>query len=225
MLSSDPRVLDATPWSLDEFPLTDIFPVAPSRGTADAPCPAIEAEHPEADSTARMVIERNRIEAEAYARGRTDAERDAQVRLKETILNAASALNQAALSVQMHEARWLSNIEENVVALAILVARHVVQREIITDHSLMTDLAVRAIAQHPVGEEITLRMHPDDLSVCRPILDEATASGAIAYALRWIADPCIQRGGCIAEGRERIIDGRVDTALERSYRTLAEIHA
>ena len=37
----------------------------------------------------------------------------------------------------------------------------------------------------------------------------------------WIADHRISTGGCVVEGRDRIIDGRVDTALERAYRRLA----
>jgi flagellar biosynthesis/type III secretory pathway protein FliH len=36
-----------------------------------------------------------------------------------------------------------------------------------------------------------------------------------------MADSRIQPGGCVVEGRERIIDGRVDTALERLYRQLS----
>jgi flagellar biosynthesis/type III secretory pathway protein FliH len=46
-----------------------------------------------------------------------------------------------------------------------------------------------------------------------------------ARALRWIGDSNVERGGCLTEGRERIIDGRVDTALERAYRTIAQIQA
>jgi len=41
---------------------------------------------------------------------------------------------------------------------------------------------------------------------------------------RWIADARVAPGGCIVEGRERIVDGRVDTALERIYRRLTYTH-
>lgn len=36
----------------------------------------------------------------------------------------------------------------------------------------------------------------------------------------WHADPLVEPGGVVVEGRDRIIDGRVDTALERVYRRL-----
>jgi flagellar biosynthesis/type III secretory pathway protein FliH len=41
----------------------------------------------------------------------------------------------------------------------------------------------------------------------------------------WLADPRVSRGGCLIEGRDRIVDGRVDTALERAYRRMAQIDA
>jgi flagellar biosynthesis/type III secretory pathway protein FliH len=43
--------------------------------------------------------------------------------------------------------------------------------------------------------------------------------------LRWTPDARVARGGVLAEGRERIVDGRVDSALERMYRALARTHA
>ncbi len=38
--------------------------------------------------------------------------------------------------------------------------------------------------------------------------------------VQWLPDPRIAAGGCLIEGRDRIVDGRVDTALERLYRRL-----
>ncbi|HVX42066.1 MAG TPA: hypothetical protein VHB25_21065, partial [Gemmatimonadaceae bacterium] len=41
----------------------------------------------------------------------------------------------------------------------------------------------------------------------------------------WLADARISRGGCLVEGRDRIVDGRGDAALERAYRRMAPIDA
>ena len=51
----------------------------------------------------------------------------------------------------------------------------------------------------------------------------ATAAGTPITGAReasWQADPMVEPGGCVVEGRDRIIDGRVDAALERVYRRL-----
>jgi hypothetical protein len=41
----------------------------------------------------------------------------------------------------------------------------------------------------------------------------------------WLGDARVQPGGCLVEGRDRIIDGRVDTALDRTYRRLTYTQA
>jgi flagellar biosynthesis/type III secretory pathway protein FliH len=43
--------------------------------------------------------------------------------------------------------------------------------------------------------------------------------------VRISADPNVMRGGALIEGRERIVDGRVDTALERVFRAISQVQA
>jgi len=123
-------------------------------------------------------------------------------------------------NVQLHESRWVGNAEENIAALAVMVARHIVQREVNADPSFVRDVVQSAMAQYPLDQEITIRINPEDLIACRASIEEAGRR-----EIRWISDVSILRGGCLTEGRERIIDGRVDTALERAYRSLGGVQA
>lgn len=211
----------ATAWSLDEFVAHDVF-FASASGPDDVNAAAPSAEALEADYNRRLSAERARIEADAYARGRADGERAARATLDDAIASALSALSGAVESVQMHEARWLGNVEENIAALSVLVARHVLQREICADPSVVASLVAHAIEQYPIDQEVTIRLSPEDLALCRQVIDNEMGG---ARHMRWIADNSIARGGCLAEGRERIIDGRVDTAIERAYRALAGVQA
>lgn len=209
--------MNATPWSLDEFAVFDAFLPMPTESNVP-----VRAEVVEAELEMRFAAEAARIEADAYARGRADGERAARATLDTMLASAMQALDQAAQSVQLHESRWIANAEENIAALAVIVARHIVQREITTDPTSVTTLVQHALQQYPVEQEITVRLHPEDLAACRgAIAQDAVAS----RTLRWIADPSVVRGGCLTEGRERIIDGRVDTALERAYRNIAGVQA
>ena len=222
MSSSDPRNMNATPWSLDEFVAHDVFQSA-APDAADAQRESgVDVGAIEANFEVRLAAERARIEADAYARGRADGERSARSTLEQSLQGALGALDEAAQSVALHEARWLNNIEENIAALAVSVARHVVQREIVADPSFVAGLVASALAQYAVDQEITVRLNPEDLTSCRQVID-ADLNGA--RTMRWIGDTSIARGGCLTEGRERIIDGRVDTALERVYRSLAQVQA
>jgi flagellar biosynthesis/type III secretory pathway protein FliH len=71
-----------------------------------------------------------------------------------------------------------------------------------------------------------VRVNPNDLAIIQAteeIVEPGT--GEPARELHWTGDPRIASGGCVVEGRERIVDGRVDTALERAYRRIAYHHA
>ncbi len=207
----------ATTWSLDEFAVADDFS---EFASADSRMPTQSADAQEADAQARLAVERSRSEAAAYSRGRADGERAARAGVDEEIASAMALLSDALNNVQLHESRWVSNAEENVAALAVMVARHIVQREVSADPSFVFDVVQSAMAQYPLDQEITIRINPADLNACRASLNDASRR-----EIRWIGDAAILRGGCLMEGRERIIDGRVDTALERAYRSLGGVLA
>ena len=212
----------AMPWSLDELAMPDVFEdisVSVGAGAYSARTAAGR----EAERRAREEAAQEQAVADAYAQGRADGEEAAQLRLEPEITLAVSALRDAVQSIQLHEARWLSNVEENLAAVAVAVARHIVQREVVTDPTFIRDVVLNAVSQYPMDQAITVRLNPGDLAACREILTNDVL--AIAPNIQWMADSTLQRGGCLTEGRERIIDGRVDTALERVYRTLGGIQS
>lgn len=232
MSSSDAASMNslrAIPWALDEFQIVQSLQFADGSHTP-GPLGAVGSDAVEEQSENTDVValpEHLHAVEEAYNRGRREGEEDARALLREEIAMGGRALNECITLIQENSARWLGNLEANVAALAVTVARHVVQRQIEADETLVSDLTLRAMEQYPADEEITVRMNPEDLAVCRPVLDEMIRSGELGAtrSLRWMADASIARGGCLTEGRERIVDGRVDIALERAYRALAGIQA
>jgi flagellar biosynthesis/type III secretory pathway protein FliH len=185
-----------------------------------------EHTHPPTPSEAELA-EQQRLEQEArvqeayaagYDAGRLDGELAEGVRLR----NAIAVAEQALDTVQSKEMEWQEHVAENISALAVAVARHIVGRETSTDVSVVADLVKRALVEFPIDQPMRIRVHPVDLSM---LSSHTTSDGsplAIAPSrdVRWLADANIKPGGCIVEGRERIVDGRIDTALERVYRRL-----
>ena len=207
------------PWALDELAMPDIFamPVEPMRRQSVVPS------NDDMCDGSQFAIDPAQIEADAYARGRADGAAAAR-HLAETMLaSSVQAQGDAIESLRMHEARWTSNAEENIAALAIVVARHLVQREVAVDPEIVRGLVQRALSQFPIDQVISVRLNPEDVSACGSTL-KPDAAGRMRD-VRWISDAHIQRGGCLVEGRERIIDGRVDTSLERAYRTVGQVQA
>jgi|GEM_PF-710989 len=191
--------------------------------------PEVDAERAarEREEAERLAHERTLADAfargreEGFAAGRDEGERAATERLR----TAVNAVEQACAAIGAGEEKWIGGAmaRENISALAVGVARHIIGRKVSTDSKIVRDLVSLALAEFPIDETLRVRLHPDDLAAIERARDlDAIVGGR---SPKWIADPGIERGGCLVEGREHIIDGRVDTALERVYRLLSDTHA
>src|SRR5690606_3496066 len=130
-------------------------------------------------------------------------------RLKNAVRAAESALEE----VRENEERWGNSIEENICALAVAIARQIVDHELASEPKLVQGLVRRALEEFPVGDPVRIRMHPRDQAV----IESRGGVGRLPSSLggrevQWLADANVIPGGCLVEGRDRIIDGRVDTA-------------
>ncbi|MGH7617132.1 MAG: FliH/SctL family protein [Gemmatimonadaceae bacterium] len=195
-------------WSLDELAL----PGTPGRGTGAIPSQVT------AEEKARLIDE-------GYARGLADGDARARAAAQAAVTEAVGSLR--AIAAELREAGALAPaiMEDNIVALAVLVARQIVGREVSIEKDLVANLVRRALTEFPIDQGVRIRVNPLDLS----LLTSAAVSDAGAITgnrdASWLADPRVSRGGCLIEGRDRIIDGRVDTALERAYRRMAQVDA
>jgi len=206
---SDP--LGAVAWTPDELELD----AAPFGG---APAPSASTPQPHADVT--QLVHQQAID-EAFSQG-FDAGRDAgataeRQRLESSLASVISLL----VELREREARWTERIEENVCALAVAVGRQLFDGELQASPANVAKLVRRALTEFPIDQPVTVRVNPSDLA---SITASAVADGGQITLGRaeaqWIPDPRVAPGGGMIEGRDRIVDGRVDTALERIYRRL-----
>jgi flagellar assembly protein FliH len=159
--------------------------------------------------------------AHGFEEGRREGEHAEQARLRNSMSSVVDALD----VIRSSEERWNGALEENIGALSCAIARHIVDREIAADPELVSRLVKRAIAEFRIDQPVRVRVNPNDLSIIEANTDPADARHDREHEVHWIGDPRIATGGCVVEGRERIVDGRVDTALERAYRRIAYHHA
>lgn len=182
----------------------------------DAPAP---------DPAAAAAAAHDKEVADAYSHGFEEGRREGEHAEQARLRNSMHAVVDALDVIRSSEERWNGALEENIGALACAVARHIVDREIASDPELVSRLVRRAIAEFRIDQPVRVRVNPNDLSIIEANADPADAADDRAHDVHWIGDPRIATGGCVVEGRERIVDGRVDTALERAYRRVAYHHA
>ena len=197
-------------WSPDELEFEGVpfggMPIAPI-----SPAPQVDTTH---------LVHQQALD-EAFTQG-FDAGREAGATAERARLESAFATVASLLGdLRERESRWTERIEENLCALAVAVGRQLFDAELQAAPAHTGVLARRALTEFPIDQPVVIRVNPSDLA---SITAAAVADGGQLTVGRadtqWVPDPRLAPGGCMIEGRDRIIDGRVDTALERLYRRL-----
>ena len=106
--------------------------------------------------------------------------------------------------------------ERDLHALAIAIAKQILQREIATDPAWIETLVVRAIERLPLDPEFTVRLHPEDLALLGSDLARLRPEGR-RVEMAWVADARLERGAFVVETPHRLVDGRADVALRALY--------
>ena len=167
--------------------------------------------------------EEARLEAvreEAYLRGLEEGTSQGRTQARQELAASLAITRKAVDAMREIQDEWVANLEENLAAVAIAIAKQLVERELETDPDLLSTLIQNGVAHFPKDNKVRIRVNPRDLNAMSGAGggdDLITGSHA-----RWMADESIQPGSFILEGPERVLDGRVDSALERLYRSMVD---
>lgn len=205
-------------WSCDWLSPAVIEPApashcwVPGELAASPQLPALD--EPELDESLEAAWQEDARQL-AFEDGRIAGVREGRAAERARVDSAIAMLTAATAELQAAREPWLRQIETLVVALAAAIARHVIEREVRTDPGIVADLVRRALAEFPPDEPVRIRVHPEDLSA---LGERKLAPGR---QVQWLADGALAQGGCVVEGVRRVVDGRVEPALERIYRKLS----
>lgn len=175
------------------------------------------------ESTAEAEARQHRQELDAaFAEGYETGRAEGVAAESGRVADAMAALETAAAAIRENTQRWTRALEANICALAVTAAREIVGRELRTDEGAVADLVRRALDHFPVDARVRVRLNPRDLSLLS--LPKTSAGQPVQVAagreVDWHPDPNVSPGGCMVEGPDQIVDGRVEKALERIYTAL-----
>jgi flagellar assembly protein FliH len=103
-----------------------------------------------------------------------------------------------------------AEVEQQLLSLATLIARHVVRRELKTDPAQVIAVIRETVALLPASaRDVRVHLHPEDAAVVRERLAATTADRAWTI----IEDPVLTRGGCKVTTDTALIDARVEKRL------------
>lgn len=164
---------------------------------------------------------RERDREEAYERGFNDGVDAGRSQARQELGPNLLASVRVVTEVEEFKDALLEQMQDNLTALALAVARQLMEREVKAEPEVVANLVRSALSHFPLDQKLRIRMNPVDLSSISRERSESRTPVAAGREVRWIPDESIARGGCVVEGPERIVDGRVDLALDRIYRTVS----
>jgi len=115
--------------------------------------------------------------------------------------------------------RFRHEAEEDVVALAIAVARRILHRELTVEPEALLGLVKAALEKMEVRETHSARVSARDAPMVRQYLEEM----GLPRRVEVIADPGLERGAVILDSPRGILDGSVETQLSEIERGFADL--
>ena len=190
---SPEQLSNAKPWAVPEVALAD--------GAASRPSPTSAAD------TAGGVAD---LQAEAYRDAYDEGLRRGIAAGEELLRAEVHKLDGMLHDLARPFAELDRQVEHELLALAVALARQIVRRELKSDPTQIIGVIRDALAALPVAaREVRVRMHPDDAAVVRRHL--APTESERAWQI--VEDPVMARGGCEVVSATSRIDARIETRL------------
>ena len=179
----------------------------------------------DAEARARSVAER--LEQEGYQHGLKQGRRDGFEQVRQEARQAAfeeargeikalsDALSAGLAAFEQSKRHLLAAAESQLIELALAVARRVCKRLTASSSD-----AARANARHVLElvkheSDLVLRVNPAEYEALRELVADLVQDSERHEHLEVVADPQVERGGCLLTSREGTIDASIDTQLER----------
>jgi flagellar assembly protein FliH len=167
-------------------------------------------------AAAEADVDRIKDEAEAagHVVGYDAGHAEGLAKADELTAEKIAHVTRLAISAAVDRRELLHNAEAEVVRLATRIARKVVQRELMTDPTIVHRLAEAALRHVAADGLVRLRVNPDDYAELGTYWARAHGSVENDRTYELVADPAIGRGGVVIETRAGTIDAQLETQLD-----------
>lgn len=157
----------------------------------------------------------------AYERGFAEGREQGIAEGYERIVPTIEVLSGLTQTLEQTHADFSLDLERSLHALAIAVAKHIIQRELSLDPTIVTGLVQQALDLVPRDVTLEVRLNPDDLERLQDQLHQVEAGGRPLH-IQWLGDSALEPGGFLVETPLRVVDGRIDEALRALYERLGD---
>ena len=154
---------------------------------------------------------------EAHAAGLREGEAAGQQRAAAELQPVMERLGRCIEEISGLRARLRAEAEEDLVKLALAIARRVLRRELAIDADAVHGLVVAALEKLKAQEICRVRVHPAQESAVLACLRQAFTS-----AIDVVADPACAAGAVVFETERGRLDASVESQLQEIERGLTD---
>lgn len=115
--------------------------------------------------------------------------------------------------------RFRQEAEEDVVALALAIARRILHRELTMAPNALLGLVKAALEKMGACEVHRVRVSPEDAPLVKQYLDKM----GLPQRVDVTADPTLERGAILLDSSRGTLDASVETQIDEIERGLADL--
>ena len=181
-----------------------------------------EASHPPSDSggrVSRFASDPEQKIRAAYQQGVQEGHASAQ---QEMMAHLDAMNTRMARTIEEFSGlrqRFRHEAEEDVVALALAIARKVLHRELTMAPDALLGLVKAALEKIEAREVHRVRIRPEDAPMVKQFLEKM----GLPQRVEIVADPGLERGAAILDSSRGALDASVETQLAEIERGLADL--
>lgn len=184
--------------------------LAPAGAPKD---PAVEA------ALETRIAELERRVREARLEGQREGEALGMRRAAEQLEPVLNRFARTIEELAAYRNRFRREAEQDLVRLALAVAKRILRRELTIDPGVMLGLVKAALDQLELRETHRIRMHPQDA----PAVERHLRDLGLPSRLEVVSDASLERGAAIFETVRGEMDASLDTQLAEISRGLADL--
>lgn len=115
------------------------------------------------------------------------------------------------------------NFENSLADLAIMVAEHILEREISSDSQIVVEQTRKAIRSLDEDIIFKIRIHPDNLEILKKVKSSLVPDSSRISDVVLAPDKSVDKGGCVLETSAGSVDAKLSTQLDKLRRSLKEV--
>ncbi len=155
---------------------------------------------------------------DAYDKGFEEGKRQAE----RGLANVFKALRDAVEELSGLRRQVLRESEDDLLNLAIMVARKVIHQEITTDRLILAKVVAAAVGSTSDRDEIVIRLNPDDYRLVSAHKSLYLHGLSAERSLELKSDESIALGGCVVDTIMGEVDARTDAQIDEIFKKLLE---